>query len=763
MVAESNVPRLVDKKGGSYSAITPRLEVSKFNKWMKRMLCYLTGMEPYYLQCIKDGPFQPKTAEGANKHEAHWLNNERRVVNQHQRLKSIIISCLPDDIMEPVISYATTKETWTDLVYSFEGPSNTKENRIMDLKLEDNTFRAKPSECLSQTYTRYKTLLNELSNDGVTLSKHKINVCFVNSLPEKCLSFSQGLRNANHTQTLDLDDIYRRMRNLLMMTQVKVLMALANDELAVGKNHTRNGPVIGCTIEPVITSVPTEVKNNEQDSKINEVTKLVQMLIDEKESKPNVKNTDSSKSVRPKPLQKPKLKCELCYYTNHSTNDCYIILYCMKYKGDDHRTSDHNMYVASLKNSENYKAQPYQYASPSKQIMKAKAKPFPPCTHYGFNYNRPDDCGMYRGCEIYGSNDHAASGYNCVILVKGSVLAKSYHSSESSFGVSCNTCGSTVHSTTDHSDFEHFKKETHQGAHLVPEQWMLKEYDWCQELSAQICREIRMVENQNDLKVKQIRTEFRNSELKSFCDNPSNSDIYTTRIVMENPNHLNEPNEAIPEVNPVVPEPNQVVDIHDPNEMVDIPDDIDLVDYDEEDPEEDPEEEPEEEPEEGVDIKLEDDTELIIPYEVDDDKTPPPGDVSSDSVSSDSEGLYEVGESSSARDSSYVGGLAPWALRRDLETSRARARLTEAELSTNQTEIALLKSKNKIREKERELLNHDLENVERALGNVLERVSVLESGENATLKKRLDETETKLAWARMERDITERSLHESRV
>ncbi|GKC60037.1 hypothetical protein Tco_1087635, partial [Tanacetum coccineum] len=232
-------------------------------------------------------------------------------------------------------------------------------------------------------------------------------------------------------------------------------------------------------------------------------------------------------------------------------------------------------------------------------------------------------------------------------------------------------------------------------------------------------------------------------------------------IVMENLNHLNEPNEAIPEVNPVVPEPNQVVDIHDPNEMVNIPDDIDLVDYDDEDPEEDPAEDPEEEPEEDVDIELEDDAELIFPYEVEGDKTPPPRDVSSDSESEDEEldvapeatvgtstqkpyairdfprGLYEVGESSSARDSSYVGGLAHWALRRDLETSRARARLTEVELSTNQTEIALLKSKNKIGEKERELLNHDLENIERALGNVLERVSVLENGENATLKKRL--------------------------
>ncbi|GKA58843.1 hypothetical protein Tco_0758156 [Tanacetum coccineum] len=125
-------------------------------------------------------------------------------------------------------------------------------------------------------------------------------------------------------------------------------------------------------------------------------------------------------------------------------------------------------------------------------------------------------------------------------------------------------------------------------------------------------------------------------------------------------------------------------------------------------------------------------------------------------------GLFEVGESSSAHDSSYVDGLAPWALRRDLEASRARARVMEAELGTCQTEIALLKSKNKTGEKERELLNHDLENVERALGNVLEKMSVLESG-NATLKKRLAETETKLVLARMECETAERRLDMVRI
>ncbi|GKD72465.1 hypothetical protein Tco_1330747 [Tanacetum coccineum] len=176
MAVVNDVPKLVDKKGGSYAAIAPKLEVGKFNKWKKRMLYYLARMEPYYVKCIKDDPFQPKTVEGDAKPESQWTLDERRVVVQDQRLKSIIMSCLPDGIMKSVISCVSAKETWTDLVHSFEGPSDTKENRIMDLKLEYQTFRAKSTESLSQTYTRYKTLLNELANDGVNLSKHEINV-----------------------------------------------------------------------------------------------------------------------------------------------------------------------------------------------------------------------------------------------------------------------------------------------------------------------------------------------------------------------------------------------------------------------------------------------------------------------------------------------------------------------------------------------------------------------------------------------------------
>ncbi|GKA89350.1 retrovirus-related pol polyprotein from transposon TNT 1-94, partial [Tanacetum coccineum] len=135
----------------------------------------------------------------------------------------------------------------------------------------------------------------------------------------------------------------------------------------------------------------------------------------ESNSKPKVQSVGSSKSLKPKPFQKPQL-------------------------------------------NENYKAQPYQYASPSKQILREKAKPFPPCTYYGFNDHIPDDCRNYPECRICGSYDHYTLGHNRVIQIRGGVLAESSQSNESSIGVKGNTCGSIIHPPSDHNEFDHFKR-----------------------------------------------------------------------------------------------------------------------------------------------------------------------------------------------------------------------------------------------------------------------------------------------------------------
>nr|GEX61085.1 retrovirus-related Pol polyprotein from transposon TNT 1-94 [Tanacetum cinerariifolium] len=325
------------------------------------MLCYLVGIEPYYLKCINDGPFQLKIAKGDSKPESQWTPDERRVVVQDQCLESIIMSCLPDDIME-----------------------------------------------------------------------------------------------SDEEEVFEDEDV----------TQVKVLMALADDELIVGKSLARNGEWVDITIRKI------------QNIKLTKLNHALQEQLN-KEKKINEKWLTSSKKVsqciseqishQKKKVLGGELLTESLSRININEN-AFIpasmrILYYMICKREDHRTLDHEMYIASLNRSENYKAQPYQYASISKQILKAKAS----CTHYGFNNHRPDDYINYPKCEICGSYDHLTSGHNRVIHIRGGVLA------ESSIRVKCNTCKSTVHSTFDHNEFDHFKRETHQRAHLVAGQWMLKD------------------------------------------------------------------------------------------------------------------------------------------------------------------------------------------------------------------------------------------------------------------------------------------------
>ncbi|GKE05587.1 retrovirus-related pol polyprotein from transposon TNT 1-94 [Tanacetum coccineum] len=209
------------------------------------------------------------------------------------------------------------------------------------------------------------------------------------------------------------------------------IMKHTKPETQDSSNKSVSGTITVSKTKQTTPLVLTKVKDTEQESKINELTKLVQMLIDEKvnsnqktqESNSKIQKTELSKSIDSSKLSqdsKPKVQ---------NTGSSKII-YCMICKREDHKTSDHEMCIASLKRSENYKAQPYQYAYSSKQILKVKAKPFPPCTYCGFNDHRPDDCR--------------------------------------------NTLPQDTTVDTPGSPF-------------VPGQWMLKEYDWCQELSAQIC------------------------------------------------------------------------------------------------------------------------------------------------------------------------------------------------------------------------------------------------------------------------------------
>ncbi|GJZ08982.1 hypothetical protein Tco_0543265 [Tanacetum coccineum] len=149
---------------------------------------------------------------GQRKPEGQWTADERKAANLDQRLKSLIMSVLPNDQMNSVINCLTAKSTWDDSILYHEGPFDVKESRVMDLKLCYNTFKFKEGETLTQTFTRYKALMNELVNDGTKLSKLEINTGFINGLPKKLLSLCQSLRNTNHLKYSELVSLFGKLK-----------------------------------------------------------------------------------------------------------------------------------------------------------------------------------------------------------------------------------------------------------------------------------------------------------------------------------------------------------------------------------------------------------------------------------------------------------------------------------------------------------------------------------------------------------------------
>ncbi|GJX17739.1 hypothetical protein Tco_0218571 [Tanacetum coccineum] len=115
------VPQTLEYRGGQLN-VAPVLEVKNFSNWKKRFMVHIVGIEPQF----------------------------------------------------------KAKSTWDDMILYNESPSDVKESRVMDLKLCYNTFKFKEGESLTQTFTRYKALINELVNDGINLSKLEINTGLLN-------------------------------------------------------------------------------------------------------------------------------------------------------------------------------------------------------------------------------------------------------------------------------------------------------------------------------------------------------------------------------------------------------------------------------------------------------------------------------------------------------------------------------------------------------------------------------------------------------
>ncbi|GJS57558.1 hypothetical protein Tco_0652342 [Tanacetum coccineum] len=178
-VIDENLPQLLDSRGGSHVTNVLAFDKEDFTSWKVRFLVFLDGLEPYLIKTLEDGPFIRMSSLSTSenplpKRQNQWKNAESRLANQDKRLKSIIIYCLPNDVMKFVIKCKTAKEIWTDLMLAHEGPSDTRDTKISALRLKFNAFKSLEGE-KNGTFTRLKCLLNDLENNGVCIPQAEVN------------------------------------------------------------------------------------------------------------------------------------------------------------------------------------------------------------------------------------------------------------------------------------------------------------------------------------------------------------------------------------------------------------------------------------------------------------------------------------------------------------------------------------------------------------------------------------------------------------
>ncbi|GJQ97458.1 retrovirus-related pol polyprotein from transposon TNT 1-94 [Tanacetum coccineum] len=278
------------------------------------------------------------------------------------------------------------------------------------------------------------------------------------------------------------------------VTEVKALMALTDEEnVFVGKESANNGEWVKISIQKVHTLLEMEDNNDRksfldylcidlnyvEEQRNNLLSKhrnlarnnfceqiptqkrkilgIDQLTEDTSSSGPKdpvfVKSSVDNSEVSITSSNKPKLsETEDSTLSNHDTGK-------VPSNESQRNTTDHSA-VVSDSSATNYDSadESSYHTSQSKSSSRSRPSrskiPFSSCIHCGYNDHQSNDYVYYPICEIRGRYDHDTHGNNRIISLRRGIKPRNPQHIIKNY----ETCGSNVHTISDHNDVEWFRK-----------------------------------------------------------------------------------------------------------------------------------------------------------------------------------------------------------------------------------------------------------------------------------------------------------------
>ncbi|GJU84669.1 retrovirus-related pol polyprotein from transposon TNT 1-94 [Tanacetum coccineum] len=333
-VANKDLPQLLDSRGCSNVTNVPDFDKEDFSSWKDRFLVYLDGLEPYLLEVLENGPFVPMSSLSTStnlltKPQIQWSPEDRKLANQDKRLKTIIISCLPNDVMKSVIKCTTAKAMLTNLVLAHEGPFDTRDTKIAALRLKFNAFKALEGEKVNGTFTRLKCLLNDLKNNGVSIPQAKVNATFVNILPKKWLKIKKvpDKRSVFKAPKKKAQTVSPTLPN-----PIPVKKADSSTEQLLLTLMFRNHLLEDYYMKPKCSTCGSTYHMTKEHPKEVVVKKILAKL--------KAQLSRGSSSRKAPLILKPYIDCKYCSYNDHHSDECKYYPGCNIYGSIAHETAD---------------------------------------------------------------------------------------------------------------------------------------------------------------------------------------------------------------------------------------------------------------------------------------------------------------------------------------------------------------------------------------------------------------------------------------
>nr|GEX82793.1 hypothetical protein [Tanacetum cinerariifolium] len=372
------------------------------------------------------------------------------------------MSVLPDDQINSVINCLTAKSTWDDLILYYEGSSDVKESRVMDLKLCYNTFKFKEDSLYETEKNKSLVSTTPLStaffstsivqdfqdspdNEEDTRSSHE----YLNDLEEEyqvralLAKSKRFFKKVTQRKTKDFEAKYHKVKAKLVLLSSSALTPSSSS----GKNK-------GLTAEPY-DWVNEEVSYDE-----NEVTKVkaLMALTDEekvsvgKGSARNADNSDMSITSSNIPKSSETKDSTLTNQdtdevpsneSQRNTTDPLVVI-------SDSSTTDYNSAdessvcstpILSLRKLDG--VEPISEPKTIKSILKSKST-FIAENLKGIIINEPSSAPARGKISSASKTNSAPAGIN---------PRNPQHVTKN-----CKTYGSNVHTTSDHNDIEWFRK-----------------------------------------------------------------------------------------------------------------------------------------------------------------------------------------------------------------------------------------------------------------------------------------------------------------